>query len=180
MGLVTQSFPGSMYESRIVFAGGYGGWLEDDARFDGLRSQADVWATEDGRNWTMITASANFGGLAWFGMAVWDVQQTSSSIPRMWIVGGGYIGDFGNKRVSSIVASVAVYWSSTGKDWTMVNFKLGGGISDLKLYSSSEWAKTFIDGEEVYLGLWGLTLEVFAKTDDKQTVGTVSPSSICC
>jgi hypothetical protein len=153
-----------------VFAGGYGGWLEEDPRFDGLRSQSDVWASEDGLNWTMVTSSASFGGLAWFGMAVWDVKQTATSIPRMWIVGGGYVGDAGNKRVNTISASVSVYWSTMGADWTMSNFRLGGGTSELNLYSSNEWTKSDIDGEELYLGLWGLTLETFKKTGEDSTV----------
>jgi len=170
MGLVNQPYPDSVTGSRMVFAGGYGGWLEDDDRFDGLRSQGDVWFTEDGKNWTMIASQTEFGELAWFGMAVLELGGSSSVVPRMWIVGGGFIGDFGNKRVSKMSASVSVYWSVNGSSWTMVNYRQGGGSSPLELYSSSEWAETIIDGELLFLGLWGLTLEVFPSSEGPDTL----------
>jgi hypothetical protein len=86
MGLVTQFFRPSADESgyyRIVLIGGYGGWL--DSRTDGgLRCRADVWALEEGGNWTMLTDKAQFGGLAFFGVAAWE--------PNITQIGTGMLG----------------------------------------------------------------------------------------
>lgn len=79
----------------------------------------------------------------------------------MWIVGGGYIGATGNKEVTSMQASVNTYWTKDAISWEIVNFVQGGGITDLALYSSNEWARTTIDGVIVFLGVWGMTLEIF-------------------
>jgi hypothetical protein len=129
MGFLTQPYVGAPLGSRLVFIGGYGGWLDDDERFDGLRSRADIWTTVDGRNWTLITPSSELGELAWMGTAVFEPQKMNP--PRMWVVGGGYIGDNGNKRVGSMVATSSVYWSQEGKYWTRVNFVSGGGKTSL-------------------------------------------------
>ena len=82
----------------------------------------------------------------------------------MWVVGGGYIGDVGNKRVNTMDASVNSYYSKDAITWTRTNYKLGGGISALEQYSSNEWTTTVIDGTLMFLGLWGLTLETFRIT----------------
>ena len=84
---------------------------------------------------------------------------------RIWIVGGGYIGETGNKHVLSMDASVNSYWTTDAIDWTLINFVQGGGISSLALYSSNEWARTTLDGVIVFLGVWGLTLQSFNPLD---------------
>lgn len=84
---------------------------------------------------------------------------------RLWVVGGGYIGDSGNRQVLSMQGSVNTYWSKDGINWVLVNFVQGGGITGLSLYSSNEWSRTTIDGVVVFLGLWGLTLNVFSPVD---------------
>jgi len=162
MGFVSQKYPNTALGSRLVFAGGYGGITDKfNHLFDGVRSRADVWTTEDGRNWTMIASSTEFGELAWMGLSVWEPDSTLVNSPRLWLVGGGYIGDNGNKRVSKMRASVSVYWSQTGEKWTRVNFVSGGGKSPLQRYSSNEWTKVTIDRTLYFLGLWGLTTEVY-------------------
>jgi hypothetical protein len=162
MGFVTQKYPNTALGSRLVFIGGYGGITDQSNHlFDGVRSRGDIWTTEDGRNWTMIASSAEVGEVAWMGLSVWEPDSTRSNSPRMWLVGGGYIGDNGNRRVTQMRASVSVYWSQTGEKWTQVNFVSGGGKSTLRRYSSSEWTRTTIDGTLYFLGLWGLTTEVF-------------------
>lgn len=78
MGLVTQFFRPSPDEAgylRMVLIGGYGGWL-DERTDGGLRCRADVWASTDGGNWTLVTARAAFGGLAFFGVTSWEPNIT--------------------------------------------------------------------------------------------------------
>ncbi len=78
MGLVTQFFRPSLEVSgyfRMVLIGGYGGWL-DERSDGGLRCRSDVWASDDGKTWTLVTANAAFGGLAFFGVAAWEPNAT--------------------------------------------------------------------------------------------------------
>jgi hypothetical protein len=162
MGFISQPYPNTDLGSRLIFVGGYGGLVDlQNTKFDGLRSRGDIWTTENGRNWTLLTSSSNLGEIAWFGFSVWEPPSSIyTSTPRLWVVGGGYIGANKNNRVSSMIGSTSVYWSSDGISWTQVNFVSGGGKSTLARYSSSEWAKTTIDGDVTYLGLWGPTVEV--------------------
>lgn len=146
-----------------MLVGGYGGYDSSDPRFDGIRSLSDVWVSSDATNWKVLTTSTPFGGLAWFGFKVWNVNPTQ--VPddeKMWIVGGGYTGNSGNRKVSKMIASVDSYYSTNGIDWTRTNYKLGGGTSMLEQYSSNEWTSAIIDANQMYVGLWGLTLETFS------------------
>ena len=81
MGLVAQYIMPN-YETnepatyRMVLIGGYGGYL--DHRSDGgLRCRSDVWSSYDGKNWTLVTKTAPFGGLAWMGAAAWNPNGTA-------------------------------------------------------------------------------------------------------
>ncbi len=68
---------GSFYEGydRMILIGGYGGYL--DERFDGgLRCRSDIWASLDGRNWTLVSDSPPFGSIAWFGLKAWNPNVT--------------------------------------------------------------------------------------------------------
>jgi hypothetical protein len=162
MGLVNQPYTGSLsaQTERVVMVGGYGGWLSTDDRFDGIRCQSDVWASLDMKNWTRIAESTDLGGLAWFGFSVWS-HDTTDADHTMWIVGGGYIGDVGNKKVDTMQGSVNSYYSKDGITWTRTNYKLGGGTTALEQFSSNEWTTSVIDGNLMFLGLWGLTMETF-------------------
>ena len=162
MGFISQQYPNTALGFRLIFTGGYGGITDkSDPNFDGLRSRGDVWTTENGRNWTLLSSYTSFGELAWMGLAVWEsILTEDTSTPRLWIIGGGYIGDNKNRRVTSMIASTNVYWSRDGIQWNLVNYVSGGGKSQLPRYSSNEWAKTSIDGSTRFLGLWGLTIEV--------------------
>lgn len=162
MGFISQRYPSAELGYRLIFTGGYGGIIhQKDPKFDGLRSRGDVWTTQDGKNWTLISELTEFGENAWMGLSVWEPNDDLSTIPRLWMVGGGFIGDYGNKRVAKMIASTSVYWSRNAKDWTQVNFVSGGGKSSLARYSSSEWAETLIDSNLYYLGLWGVTTEIY-------------------
>ncbi len=57
------------------------------------------------------------------------------------------------------------YWTKDTVYWELMNFVQGGGISILELYSSNEWSRTIINGRIVFLGVWGLTLNVFTSYD---------------
>jgi hypothetical protein len=161
MGFISQLYPNTPLGSRLIFAGGYGGITDlNSLQFDGLRSRGDVWSTTNGRNWTLLSSLTQFGENAWFGFSVFEPTQLYSATPRLWIVGGGYIGDYLNKRVTSMIGSTSVYWSTDAIKWNQVNFVSGGGKTTLSRYSSSEWAKTSIDGDTTYLGLWGGSTEV--------------------
>ena len=90
---------------------------------------------------------------------------------RLWVAGGGFIGNQGNKEVLTMQGSVDVHWSLDGITWVRVNFRQGGGTTGLALYSSNEWARTTIQGSVIFLGVWGHTLEVFTpKTSVNDTV----------
>lgn len=172
MGIISQylQLNGSFYEGyhRMVLIGGYGGYL--DERFDGgLRCRSDVWASLDGRNWTLLSENPPFGSIAWFGFNSWNPNVTigQKATDRLWVAGGGFIGNQGNKEVLTMQGSVDVHWSFDGITWVRVNFKQGGGATGLALYSSNEWARTTIQGSTVFLGVWGHTLEVFIPTGSK-------------
>lgn len=162
MGLLNQPYTGTLaaQTERIVLLGGYGGWLSTDERFDGIRCQSDVWVTLDMKNWTRIAETTEVGGVAWFGFTVWNIDASKPD-HTMWIVGGGYIGDEGNRKVTTMQGSVDSYYSTDAITWTRTNYKIGGGTSPLEQYSSNEWTTTIIDGNLMFLGLWGLTLETF-------------------
>mmetsp|Transcript_4651 Transcript_4651/g.8750 ORF Transcript_4651/g.8750 Transcript_4651/m.8750 type:complete len:421 (-) Transcript_4651:484-1746(-) len=162
MGLINQPYTGTLsaQTERVVMIGGYGGWLSTDERFDGIRCQSDVWVTFDLMNWTRIADSTALGGLAWFGFSVWSPDETDAD-HTLWVVGGGYIGDEGNKKVSVMQGSVNSYYSKDAVNWVRTNYVLGGGTTALEQYSSNEWTTTIIDGNLMFLGLWGLTLETF-------------------
>jgi hypothetical protein len=149
MGLINQPYTGSLsaQTERVVM-------------IDGIRSQSDVWESYDMLNWTRIAESTDLGGLAWFGLSVWSPDETDAD-QTLWVVGGGYIGDQGNKKVTTMEGSVNSYYSKDAVTWVRTNYKLGGGTSPLEQYSSNEWTSAIIDGDLMFLGLWGLTLETF-------------------
>lgn len=61
----------------------------------------DVWCSEDGVNWTLVTASADWKPRLWFSTVVYR--------DRMWVLGGWSEeeGNFGD-----------VWYSQDGKNWT--------------------------------------------------------------
>lgn len=95
--------------SRIVLAGGYGGWLQDDEvnTYDGFYTRSDTWETYDGIIWRELNHNCSFGGRAWFGMAnLADPNRTNAAAlggplnvdntqrpKKIYIFGGGYIGE---------------------------------------------------------------------------------------
>ncbi|MEK6793201.1 MAG: hypothetical protein AABZ39_00370 [Spirochaetota bacterium] len=82
-----------VYKNKLWMIGG-------DTGASPLRTN-DVWATSDGTNWNLVTASASFLPRAGHRAFVWD--------DKIWIVGGcdsspPYFSD--------------IYWSTDGVNWT--------------------------------------------------------------
>jgi hypothetical protein len=164
MGVVVQNLNTSVYphHNRIVFVGGYGGLESTDPKFDGLRSRSDIWTSYNGYDWIKLADSTELGSLAWMGINTWNYNDYNMIGDRIWVIGGGFIGDTNNAQQTSMIASTNTYYSYDAINWIQTNYDQGGGTSDLEQYSSSEWSLAEIDGDTVFVGLWGLTLEVFA------------------
>lgn len=163
MGVVVQSINATNYDGydkRVVLIGGYGGFDTMDTRYDGLRSKSDIWVTYNLSTWILLAESTQLGQMAWMGVANWEPQHSVNN-DRLWVVGGGFIGATGNAQQSVMVASVDTFYSYDAITWVQVNYHQGGGNSVLERYSSSEWSLSVIDGDTVFLGLWGHTLDVF-------------------
>ena len=166
---------------RMVFIGGFGGWIEGDSRFNGQTCRDDVWVTTRDSSyqteitWTRLIEHAYFGPRAWFGLALWrspnsltrDVTLSASDkLPRMWLFGGGNIGSttegpMKGKVLTSMYAHADAYWSRDALSWTKINFEEGGGSTFVPFYSTEAWTETIVDGRTEYLGLWGHTVEYF-------------------
>jgi hypothetical protein len=170
---------------RLVLVGGYGGWLDERSvnananananaktRYDGFYCRSDAWESYDGSRWSLLNASTSLKGRAWFGMSVLHDQDPRVGVPKrgdavqapkMYIFGGGYIGSSTRsaRRVTSMAGFADAHWSRDGASWTRISYEEGGGVSAMPFFSSQEWAKTAVDTEAVYLGLWGLTVESF-------------------
>eukprot|EP01041_Mallomonas_annulata_P005559 gene5560-11189_t len=160
--------------------------------FDGIRCQPDVWEysvnvtgnrtminatlSYGGYGWRLLNANAAFGGRAWFGLTVWhgrtpldDVTTSANSKnlrPRIWMVGGGYLGadgpSRGSREVRVVEGRVDSYWTRDGVTWTRVNRQYGGIGQQLSLWSSSDWSCFKISAKtHVFRGLWGHSLITF-------------------
>ncbi|CAM9139251.1 unnamed protein product [Ectocarpus fasciculatus] len=157
----------SEFNDTLFLMGGFGGWPEDDPRYNGMRCRNDVYKTKDGVAWSVVTESADWGARGWFDVATLskvsdpysDVTPSSQfrtftgNGPRMWLAGGGYMGQNGNSIVSSMIGYVDMWFSTDGLTWHQVNYEEGSTGSNL--YSSMEWALTEVDNIPTYLGKWG-------------------------
>lgn len=179
---------------RMVLVGGYGGFLFGNENYDGYRSRGDVWTSYDGVSWERISNDGEPGALparAWTDVVVLHYPGnvtrdviTADLSPRLWVFGGGYIGDStSNTRVITTMDGLAdAYFSRDGKTWTKVNYEQGEGTRGYDTYvqyfSSQEWTVSIVDSASAYLGLWGHTLEVFNGTTlliggDKDRAGSL-------
>ncbi len=160
-------------DTRMVFTGGFGGYLQEDSKYDGFRSRADVWESYNGSYWTLIADNA-FTPRAWHTVSVLhdtsdmrlDLATNAGQIgkpPRMWMVGGGYIGDstFDTKITTKMLGRTDMMYAWKGDDWTAVNYEQGNGVRKydtfVQYYSSQEWTVTIVDSKTQYLGMWGST-----------------------
>lgn len=83
-----------------------------------------------------MTESANWGPRGWFDVATLtklsepflDVTPSSPNRtltgngPRMWLAGGGYMGQNGNSIVSSMIGYVDMWFSTDGLTWHQVRY----------------------------------------------------------
>ncbi len=160
---------------RMVFTGGFGGYIEGTNEYDGYRSRADVWDTYDGITWTLLTEEG-FPPRAWH---VTQVMHSASDItldyadnaaaspyfkpPRMVMVGGGYIGGatFNTKIATAVIGLADLWFSWDGITWRRVNYEQGNGVRQydtfVQYFSSQEWSITVVDSKVNYLGMWGST-----------------------
>jgi len=83
--------------------------------------------------------------------------------PKMFIVGGGYIGSKRNHVVRKMEAYVDMWYSRDGISWTKVHYQEGKGAS---LFTSQEWSQTSVEDVDVFIGKWGFSMEVFNRTED--------------
>lgn len=94
--------------------------------------------------------------------------------PKMYIVGGGYIGSKRNHVVRKMEAYVDIWFSRDGTNWTKVNYQEGRKES---LFTTQDWAQTSVEDVDVFIGKWGFTMEVFNRTEDLDGNGILEPSN---
>ena len=177
---------------RLVLVGGYGGLPNDDANYTGIHCFSDVWqfinsTDKNISGWTMLTSSAGIKDRAFFTLNTLHgadarynlVQTVNVTSPRMFLFGGGIVGE--STLVSSknlvLVAYTDAWWSRDGISWYQINFQSGGdyfyGRNYQPLYSSQEWAKTVVNSQTVYLGLWGHTMINFNTSNFQEQPGSL-------
>lgn len=177
---------------RLVVAGGYGGWL-DEERFDGIRGRQDVWVSADpiAGNWTLITDEVVFGERAWFAFGVLHGDDPRHDIisqnnpGRVYVFGGGNIGSKTSSTavIRTMDGKLDGYWSRDMVNWIKLSYEEGGGqdaeiqklyaSKNVPLYSSQAWALTEVNSEPAYLGKWGMTMVSFNKTSGKEHPGSL-------
>jgi len=164
----------------LFVIGGFGGYPNEDKR-----TRNDVWFTPDGSNWTQISPpnledeKMPWGSRGWHACKVWHdkddrstgVSQASKRFykhhmpekkslmyPKIYLMGGGYLGTHGNNEVRYINGYTDVWWTLDGSEWHRVDYEEGKKVS---LYSTSEVYETIIEKEKsIYLGKWGMRLEL--------------------
>ncbi|MCX6745212.1 MAG: hypothetical protein NTX82_06860 [Candidatus Parcubacteria bacterium] len=103
----------------------------------------DVWRSQDGENWDLITEDAPWAGRKSFGAAVFA--------NKMWIFGGdAYTGS--NTRVFYH----DVWWSTNGKTWTQVanaDWSVRG-LFATTVYDGKIWISGGYNGTTVLNELW--------------------------
>ena len=129
---------------RLVFIGGFGGHLDGDKKYDGYRCRSDVWSSYDGITWTNLLkdgVSSGFTPRAWMSVTVLHKEgdltrdfalpaAKDNKPPRMWMVGGGYVGDstFNTKISTAIVGRTDLLFSFDGVKWDRTNYEQGNGV----------------------------------------------------
>jgi hypothetical protein len=166
----------------LVLIGGFGGWTNTSSLlYDGMHGRNDVWITLDGSNWTAANPNASFDGRGWMAVADLhgDDKRLSSLAPsstisgEIYLTGGGDIGfsTSSTQTITQMDGKLDAYWSRDMVVWHKINFQEGGGrpseiqrlysSKNLPQYSSQEWSRTTVDSEQIYLGLWGHSMETF-------------------
>jgi hypothetical protein len=176
---------------QLYVIGGLAGYPEGHPlHSDGIRTRNDVWKTVDGEAWEEVLPAKNASSMPWRGRAFhacknwgslldrsrWVKDDSlmhlnkedlfaSDTAPRIFITGGGYMGNKGNNEVRALEAHTDTWWSSDGSLWSRVNYEEGSRYKN-NIYSTNEWSEIIIDGKTVYRGKWGHTLESFYSIQD--------------
>lgn len=159
---------------RLFLAGGFGGWPCDEPGirchplYDGMRARNDVWVTRNGGDWSRLVAAAPWAARAWHSLVTWadlvdpyrDVALAArGEAPRLWLAGGGFVGERRNNVVRHVDAYADLWWSRDGRVWTQVSTATGTGqylCTSMESYKIAE--------ADAYAGKYGHTLEVFWRT----------------
>lgn len=165
---------------RLFLVGGFGGWpCGDDqssstCEYPGARSRNDVWVTVDGVTWDRVVEAAPWEARAWHSLVAWtdlldpyrDVALSAGdSAPRLWLAGGGYVGEHENNVVRFVDAYYDLWWTRDGSEWTRVSMANGASqhlCTSIECYKLSE-SNTFV-------GKYGHTLVPFWRTVDDVNV----------
>ena len=69
---------GTVLTEYLYVFGGFAGWPEDDARWDGERARNDVYRTQDGYNWTRLdNGGAPWGARAYHSVVTWNANRSA-------------------------------------------------------------------------------------------------------
>lgn len=175
--------------SNLFILGGLAGRAQDtDYDYEGIRTRNDIWKTTDGETWQRVSPPTN-DSILWAGRAFHGCATLKSVIndpttqPKIYIVGGGYMGTDGNREVRSLESYTDTWWSYDGSKWTKINYEEGSKHQD-NLYSTNEWTEIALEGgRTVYRGKWGFSLEAFHNSQDLDGDGTIkkdpTPMTVC-
>lgn len=170
---------------RIMLVAGYGGFPVENKGYTGIHCYSDSWSYDNATGWTRLSEDIGIGDRAFFSMNVMHdtdarynlVQTVNISSPRIYLFGGGNVGNTtqSSRRYTSMQGYGDAWWTRDGSVWYQVNFESGGdyqyGMNFQPQYTSEEWAKTTVNSQLIYLGLWGHTMENFNATLKEEVGG---------
>jgi hypothetical protein len=189
----------------LYIMGGYGGWPRDDRdprhqhEHGGERGRNDVWRTTNGIAWERVLPPSGETTMPWMGRSfhscvTWhdpqerslragianiqnrtQLLQAAKHNPRIFLLGGGYMGRKANNDVRDLEGYLDLWWTDDGSRWRQVNHV--EGTTNYNQYSSNEWTGTIVEGETWYQGKWGHTLESFHVEEDINGDGVVSSNT---
>ena len=174
----TEEFTNNTSEALFIL-GGLAGYSEDDPDYEGIRTRNDVWKTADGESWhKVMTNTTIWAGRAFHGCTSWRSNDNDPTTPpKMFVLGGGYMGTEGNREVRSLETYTDTWWSYNGAEWMKVNYDEGSIYTD-NLYSTNEWTEITVEGgRKVYRGKWGFSVEGFVTSQDLNGDGEISTES---
>lgn len=148
---------GEMLELKehMLIVGGFAVSGGDPLEEDGTRARNDVLRTSDGLSWEVVVSPSGtnmpWGSCVFHGCVLWrrdneteSGQSTdapaagNSTVPRLLVTGGGYLGRRGNNEVREVEAYTDTWLSQDGAEWVKTNYEEGSKERD-NLYSTEEW-----------------------------------------
>ncbi|ETW01976.1 hypothetical protein H310_06502 [Aphanomyces invadans] len=106
----------------------------------------DVWSLDKSNSWTQQTAAAPWPARAWTAAISFNSLTQGDAIqgPRLWMFGGGRIGN----GVHSMFTYSDVWVTRDGESWI-------GTSSDRLGQSTVEWCQVTMGDKKVCFGKWG-------------------------